>query len=105
MKNPISRAPALSAGTGSAIGAIKSFITLPSSHAHIPVLHVGGARQFRRGAAPDDPAPLDEIMPVGDAGEHVDVLVDQQDGKPGALELPEASPDLGADQRREPLGR
>src|ERR1041385_9077062 len=105
MAKPISRAPALSAGTGSATGVIESFITDPFSHAHIAVLQVGSMREFRRRSAPDDPAALDEIMPVGDASEHVDVLVYYQNGKTRALELRQAAPDFDADQGRESFCR
>src|ERR1043166_2501476 len=105
MAKPISRAPALSAGTGSAMGVTESFITDPFSHAHIAVLHVGSMREFRRRSAPDDPAALDEIMPVGDASERVDVLVDYQEGQTRAFEPLKAAPDFDADQGRESFCR
>jgi hypothetical protein len=42
---------------------------------------------------------------IGDPHERIDMLVDQQDRLPLALERVEAGPDLGADARRKPLGR
>src|SRR5260370_40526812 len=63
------------------------------------------AAQRRRIALPDDAALLDDVMAVGDAGQRREVLVDDQDGEAERLEAREAAPDLGADQRRQALGR
>src|SRR5260221_12130164 len=61
--------------------------------------------QRRRIPLPDDAALLDDVMAVGDPGERREVLVDDQDGEAERLEAREAAPDLGADQRRQTLGR
>ena len=44
-------------------------------------------------------------MAVGDPGQRIEMLVDQQDRLPFLLQAAEASPDFGADQRREAFGR
>src|SRR5258708_16995242 len=61
--------------------------------------------QRNRIPLPDDAALLDDVMAVGDAGERREVLVDDEDGEAKRLEAREAGPNLGADQRRQTLGR
>src|SRR5437762_3995755 len=74
-------------------------------NAQILMLNLRRRRQLRRGAGPHHPAPLDQIMPVGDAGERRDVLVDHEDRLAGGLEPRQALPDLGANERRQAFGR
>lgn len=69
------------------------------------MLDVRGSGQFGGQTAPDNTAALDQEMPVGHPRQCADILVDHEDRKPAFLELREAAPDLGADQRREALGR
>ena len=71
----------------------------------MPALHVLGPAQFRGVSLPHHPAPLDDVVTVGDPGQRVDVLVDEEDGQTVRLEVLEAAPDLGSDQWGEPLGR
>ncbi len=44
-------------------------------------------------------------MPVGDADQRADILVDHQNGEAAFLEPRQAAPDFGADQRRQAFGR
>src|SRR5690606_26700028 len=48
---------------------------------------------------------LDDVMPVGDGGGKVEVLLDEQNGEALLLELPENAADLLDDDRRQPLRR
>ena len=48
------------------------------------MLHVGRGGELGRGAAPHHAAALDEVVAVGDAGQRLDVLVDDQDRLAGA---------------------
>jgi hypothetical protein len=68
-------------------------------------LDVGRRPQRGGTAGPHDPALLDDVVPVGDAGQRLDVLVDDEDGLPGGLERFQAPPDLRSDERRQALGR
>ena len=61
--------------------------------------------QLRRGAAPHGAPALDDVVPVGDAGEVLDVLVDHQHRLALRFEHRQAVPDFLADQGREALGR
>src|SRR5215510_13046036 len=74
-------------------------------HAEIAMLHVRNRRERRRGAVPDHPATLDQVMAIGDANQRVDILVDHQDRQALRLEPGEALPDLSADERRQAFGR
>jgi hypothetical protein len=47
----------------------------------------------------------DDHMAIGELDQPVHVLVDHQDGLAGLAKLPQATPDLLADQRGEALGR
>src|ERR1700728_3316576 len=75
------------------------------SDAKITMLHIDGVRQFRRASRPHHAAALDNDMAVGDSGQRVDVLVDDQDRLAGGAQALQATPDLVADQRGEALGR
>src|ERR671930_3422 len=75
------------------------------SHAEVAVLDVRAGTELPRGAAPDDLALLEDVVSVSDPRQRGDVLVDQQDRLPARLEVPEAPPDLRADERREPFRR
>src|SRR5258708_7560871 len=77
----------------------------PLSQLEIPLPHGRIGREGSRGAGPNRVALLDHDVAVGDAGERVEMLVDQEDRLALGLETREASPDLRADQRRETLGR
>src|SRR5712671_326114 len=81
-----------------------AFWGLPS-HPEIAVLDVRRGSELGGAAAPHHLAALDHVMAVGDADQRLDVLVDDQDRLAGGLERREALPDLGTDERREPLGR
>ena len=48
-------------------------------NAQIAVLNIRRVGQFVRAAGPHHAAALDDVVAVGDAGERVDVLVDDQD--------------------------
>src|SRR5205823_6098395 len=64
------------------------------SDAKILVLHVGRCGKRRRIARPHHLTALDDVVPVGDAGQRRDVLVDHQDRLAGGLEPRQARPDL-----------
>ncbi len=64
--------------------------------------HVGLER--RRIAGPHHLALLDDVVAVGDAGQGLDVLVDDEDRLALGFELFERVPDLDADERRQALG-
>ena len=72
------------------------------SNVQIAVLDGRVAAQLGARAGPDDAALLDDHVPVGEARQGVDVLVDDEDRLALALEPLQAGPDLGADQRRQP---
>src|SRR6201999_1348150 len=76
-----------------------------TSNPEIAVLQLRSATEFLGGAAPDDPAALDQVMVVGNPDQGFHVLVDDQDGLPGPLQAGQAVPDLGPDERCEAFGR
>src|SRR5262245_44506674 len=69
----------------------------PGSDLQIALPHrrIGGERG--RAAGPHRVALLDHHVAVGDAGERLEVLVDEQDRLALGLEPAETRPDLGAD--------
>src|SRR5438132_4749764 len=75
------------------------------SHAEVAVLDLRARAEPGRGAAPDDLALLEDVVSVGDPRQRGDVLVDQEDGLPARLQVPEAPPDFRPDERREPFRR
>src|SRR5258705_2715477 len=75
------------------------------SYAEMPVLNVCPGAELSRRSRPDDPALLEDVVRVRDAGERAHVLVDEQDRLATRLEAFHAAPDLGPDERRQPLGR
>src|SRR3989442_12041689 len=75
------------------------------SYAEVPVLNVCPSAELGRRSRPDDPALLEDVVRVRDAGERAHVLVDEQDRLATRLEAFHAAPDLGPDERRQPLGR
>src|SRR5215470_1667968 len=75
------------------------------SHAEETVLHVAIPRELGRRAGPDHAALLDDVMPVRDARERLEVLVDDEDRQARCLEALDCAVDLDAHERREPLGR
>src|SRR5690348_5619779 len=79
-------------------------VTGKYSDPEIAVLDIGRGRQFLRAARPNNAAALDDVVPVGDPGQRIDVLVDDQDRLPGCAQELETAPDLVADQRREAFG-
>jgi hypothetical protein len=56
------------------------------SHTEITMLHIGCGGEIGRGAGPDHAAALDNNVPVGNAGERGDVLVDDQNGLAGGAQ-------------------
>src|SRR2546425_10004183 len=80
--------------------AIRPVSGMPRSNAQMAFLDRARGFQLRRAAGPHHPSALDDVVPVGDAGEGLDVLVDQQDRLAGGLEPGQAAPYLGAQQRR-----
>src|SRR6188768_4130164 len=78
-KSPSSRNPWSESVAIAAYIAARGGNVIAPSDAEILVLHLGRRRQLSRSARPHHPAPLDQIMPVGDAGQRLDVLVDHQD--------------------------
>src|SRR5436190_23935277 len=75
------------------------------SDAEIPLLDVAGSCELRGGPGPHHLTLLDDVVAVGNSGERLDVLVDEQDREPGGLEAGKAAPDLGAYQRCQAFGR
>src|SRR5262244_426789 len=71
------------------------------SHAEEAVLHVAVPREIGRRARPDHAPFLDHVMPVGDARERSEVLVDDQDPEPRGLQALDRAVDLDAHERRE----
>ena len=65
-------------------------------NAQVALLDVARRRELRRGAGPHHLSLLDDVVPVRDAGERRDVLVDQQDGEAGGLQAGQAAPDFRA---------
>src|SRR3979411_770284 len=55
-------------------------------------------------SAPAHPPALEHVVTVGEAREHLEILVDDQDRLTAALELAQDVPDLVADDRCETLG-
>src|SRR5215467_4944319 len=76
-----------------------------TSHAEVAMLHFAVAAQIRRSAGPHDAAFLDDVVPVGDAHERPEVLVDDEDRQARSLEALDGTVDLDADEGREALGR
>ncbi len=52
----------------------------PRSHTEIAALDIGRGGEVARATAPDHAAALDRVMPVGDAGRGLDILVDRRNG-------------------------
>src|SRR5215471_7908409 len=75
------------------------------SHAEETVLHVAVSRELGRRSGPDHAPFLDQVMPVGDARERPDVLVDDEDREARGFEVFYRAVDLDAHERSEPLGR
>src|SRR2546427_12353316 len=75
------------------------------SHPEVPMLDVLTTPQRSGRPAPDDLALLEDVVRVGDPRQRAHVLVDQQERLAARLEPLDAAPDLGPDQRGEPLGR
>src|SRR2546423_5274091 len=71
----------------------------------VALLNILPPGEFGRIAAPDHPAFFEHIVYVGHACERAQVLVDEQDRQPGALQPLDRAVDLDADERREPFGR
>src|SRR5262245_9543601 len=62
------------------------------------------AAERARVSAPAHAATLEHVVPVCKPGEHLEVLIHQQDRLAAALELAQYLPNLAADDRGEPLG-
>src|SRR5215831_12625096 len=75
------------------------------SHAEETVLHVAVPRELGRRSGPCDAPFLDYVVPVGDARERPEVLVDHEDREARSLEALDRAVDLDADERREAFGR
>src|SRR5262245_22257255 len=58
-------------------------------HSQVPVLHIAVPGEIRRGAAPDHAPFLDDVVPVGDARQRPQVLVDDEDRQSRRLERSE----------------
>src|SRR5258707_8957579 len=74
-----------------------------ASDAQVAVLQAAIRRQLGRDAAPDDAAFLEDVVPVGDARQGVQILVYDQDREARGLQLLDRAVDLDADQRRQAL--
>src|SRR3989454_2298603 len=83
-------------GKGAAISA--------RSYAEVAMLDVRTRPQLDRGAVPHHPPLLEDVVMIGQPGHGLDVLVDQQNRQAALLEALEAAPDLGPNERRQPLG-
>src|SRR5262245_59036011 len=57
-----------------------------------------------RVSAPTHPAALEHVVAICKPGEHLEVLIHQQDRLAAALELAQHFPNLAADDRGEPFG-
>src|SRR5918995_1214338 len=84
--------------------AMKSDYRSKALYPQIPVLDVLARRELARCALPHHAALLDDDVPVGEADEIGNVLVDHENGKPAVADVPEGLPDLAADQRCQALG-
>src|SRR5581483_10007585 len=84
---------------------IITIVHKPASNSKITMLQVGFPDELLRRSTPYRAAALDNVMPVTDAGEISDVLVDHEDRLPARLQHGQAVPDFLADQRRQTLGR
>src|SRR5216117_4140103 len=71
------------------------------SDAQIAVLQLAVRRQLGGDAAPYDAAFLEHVVPVGDARQGTQILVDDQDGEARGLQSLDRAVDLDADERRE----
>src|SRR6266850_8340631 len=74
-------------------------------NSQIAVLKVRCASERLRGAAPDNATAFDQVMAIGDADERIDILVDNEDRLSRLLQMQQALPDLGADERCKTFGR
>src|ERR1700683_2809805 len=79
--------------------------TTAPSNSKITVLDFSRTGQIGRVAGPYHAATFDDGVSVGDAGERIDVLVDDQDGLASGAQTLQAAPDLVADERGEAFGR
>src|SRR3954462_1786140 len=77
----------------------------PPSYAEIAALQLSIGAELGRAAAPDDAAFLQHVMPVGDARQRPDVLVDEEKRKALGLELGNRAIDLLANERCQAFGR
>src|SRR4030088_306653 len=68
--------------------------TQPHSNPEIPMLQVGLCDQLRRRAAPHRAAALNDVMPVGNACEILNVLVDHQNRLAARLQYCQAVRDF-----------
>lgn len=73
-------------------------------HAQVPRAELGIGLQLPAGAAPDDPALFDDVMPVGNLRQGIDVLVDDEYRLPFLLQFADALPDFFAYEGRQPFG-
>src|SRR3954467_14908591 len=87
--------------------AVSLFMGLLRGCSNVQIAVFDGRVAAQRGAraGPDDATLLDDHVPVGEARQGVDVLVDDDDRLALALEALQAGPDLGPDERRQPLRR
>src|SRR5687767_11427416 len=75
------------------------------SYAEVLMLHVGAGAQLHRRPVPHHAALFEHVVMIGQAGQRLHVLVDQEDRQAAALEPLEARPDLVTDERGQALGR
>src|SRR6267143_4949646 len=75
-----------------------------ASDAQVAMLQVAVRRQLGGDTAPDDAAFLEHIVPVGDARQGAQVLVDDEDSQARGLQAFDRAVDLDANERRQALG-
>src|SRR5205814_2407019 len=76
-----------------------------NSDSKVAVPEGGIGAQRRRIALPHHAALLEDEVAVGEGGDRLDVLVDEEDRQSLGAQAPQAAPDLLTDERREAFGR
>src|SRR5260221_7675594 len=74
-----------------------------ASDAQVAVLQVAIRRQLGGDAAPDDPAFLEHVMPLGDAHQGAQILFDDQDSQAQGLQALDRAVNLDAYEPRQAL--
>src|SRR2546423_2579665 len=89
--------------TISCLPAMSSHGSISDAQVAMPEVAIG--IELGRGALPGDASALDDRVPVGEAHQPLDVLVDDEDRLSSLPQALEALPDFLAHERREAFGR